>query len=462
MGLLLGCAILCNDNALFIKRILNDLEIETQASLADIVQAAMTTFDFAPSPSVFVEATDETGEEINPANMNGNEEDNDEDEIKEAESSELGVAADSEESHTKKLPATKHTKKCKKKKKIRRQKPDATALSTTTARASKASGSAPVARNSSTFAPTRMSAGLSPVGEHTSGQRAASLSAATVARVDDRTVTSTVHHGRDSTNRAPAAGGLAAEAPVHFRSVVSSTVDDAPVVVPKARERHEKLAEASRQRKQAKESKQRRDAARAAKQAKSQRAKQAKTAKRVTARLTDTQDYTFIHKQRLDAAASGVKIQDRAFDVMSPDEIARRDAKMAKVSSQRNNEEFLSRIDRYTTQRQERVQAAQAKLREMEKHRHGLVVDPVHNPTVVHKAKKLTETDLIAMGERMNSWAQKHESSLQFKRDQEEEKMLAQVTGTPEINGKPMPRSAATKAETIERLHAERQVHDAR
>lgn len=422
----------------------------------------MTTFNLAPSPSVLVEAPDEKGGEISPANMHSNEEDSDEDEIEEAETSELGAAADSEESHTKKLPTTKHTKKRKKKKKVRRQKPDAAALSTRAARASKAAGSASVPRNSSTSAPNRMPVAMNPVDEPTSGQRAASLLAATVARVDDRASASTVRHGRDSTNTVSAAGSLEAEAPVDFRSVVSSTIGDASVVVPKARERHEKLAEASRQRKQAKESKQRRDAARAAKQAKSQRAKQAKTAKRVTARLTDAQDYTFIHKQRVDAVASGVKIQDRAFDMMSPDEIARRDAKMAKVSSQRNNEEFLSRIDRYTTQRQERAQAAQAKLREMEKHRHGLVVDPVHNPTVVHKAKKLSETDLITMGERMNSWAQKHESSLQFKRDQEEEKMLAQVTGTPEINGKPMPRSAATKAETIERLHAERQVHDAR
>ena len=81
---------------------------------------------------------------------------------------------------------------------------------------------------------------------------------------------------------------------------------------------------------------------------------------------------------------------------------------------------------------------------------------------VVHKATKLSETDLMTMGQRMNSWAQKHESSLQFKREQEEQKMLAQVTGVPEINGKPMSRSAATKAETIERLHAERYVHDVR
>ena len=36
----------------------------------------------------------------------------------------------------------------------------------------------------------------------------------------------------------------------------------------------------------------------------------------------------------------------------------------------------------------------------------------MHNPTVVHKAKKLSETELEDMGQRMNGWATKHEDSL--------------------------------------------------
>ena len=275
----------------------------------------------------------------------------------EAEPSDLEVATDSGEQQKKKKPKAKPKRKGKKKKKKK--------ASPKTAYATSTASSTPASRTTtaSASAQNHRSADASP-GQHSS-----------VAR--------------SNTSRPSAVGGgeqfpLAATGLVSdFRAELgaSSTVSDTTGVVPHDRERHEKLAEASRQRKQAKESKQRRDAARAAKQAKLQRAKQAKTAKRVTARLTDAKDYTFIHKQRFDSA-NGVKIDDRPPDVMSLDEIARRDAKMARVSAQRNNDVFLSKIDRYTSQKHARAQAAQAKFKEMEKHRHGMVVDPVHNPTV--------------------------------------------------------------------------------
>jgi hypothetical protein len=434
LELLLGCAILCDDHALFITRILNDLEVETQAGLEGVVESAIARFGLA-APAGF-SGTKGRGTE-GAITWCAERHIGDEEDITEAEPSEVDAPADSEEPQTKQKPRAKRKKRGKKKKKkkqIRKQKPVA---------ATKAASGTPAPRTSSISSPTRRPVESSPA-EHPSGD------------------TNGTSNGTRSSSPLAASGGV--QGPLaDFRTELGalSTASGRTGGVPQDRQKHEKLAEASRQRKQAKEAKHRRDAARAAKQAKLQRAKQAKTAKRVTARLTDAKEYTFIHKQRFDAA-SGFKLEDRPPDVMSRDEMARRDAKMAKISAQRNNDVFLSKVDRYTSQKHTRVHAAQAKLKEMERHRHGMIVDPVHNPTVVHKAKKLSETDLMTMGQRMNSWAQKHESSLQSKREQEEQKMLAQITGTPEINGKPMPRSAATKAETIERLHAERQVHDAR
>ena len=77
-----------------------------------------------------------------------------------------------------------------------------------------------------------------------------------------------------------------------------------------------------------------------------------------------------------DATGAGTKLEGRTqrhFDVLSPEKVAERDARLAKISARREHDpkeqEFLSKIERYTKAKHERQEVAAQKSSALEKER---------------------------------------------------------------------------------------------